>query len=223
MKGVIMKKLQYIVLSLVVVCLVSGLAIANDDGTENSTPSYVISNVGPWTDDTGDDFLTTIFASDNQFAGNSFDVGALTPLTIVGFDVNLDTGLPDHTVDVWTREGTADGFELNAAGWTLLGSDVVVPAGMDLPTHVDVGGLYMDAGDTVGIIITTQGNTDFRYTNGGPNTYTNSDMQIVTYRGLAEGFPPSSVFTYRAWNGTVHYIWGTALERNTWGSIKTAF
>ena len=223
MKGVTMKKFHYLVLSLVLVCLVSGLAIANDDGTENSASSYVVTYEGPGTDDPGDAFLTTMFASDNQFAGNSFDVGALTPLTIVGFDINLDTGLADHTIDVWIREGTADGFEQVAAGWTLLGSDVVVPAGMDLPTHVNVGGLWMDTGDTVGIIITTHENTDFRYTSGGPFPYENSDMRILTLRGLAAGFPPASVFTYRAWNGTVHYIYGTALERETWASIKAAF
>ncbi len=223
LRGANMRKLRFFVLSLALVGLIWGFAVANDDGTERYSTRYAASYEGPGTDDTGDDFLTTLFASDNQFAGNSFDVGAYTPLTIVGFDINLDTGLPNHTIDVWTRDGTADGFEMVAAGWTLMGSDVVVPAGANLPTHVNVGGLYLDAGDTVGIIITTQENTDFRYTNGGPNIYTNSDMTIVTFRGLSGGFPPGSVFTYRTWNGTVHYVYGTALNRQTWGSIKATF
>lgn len=218
-----MRNLQYSILSLVLLCLVSGFAVANDDGTEYYSSSYEASYEGPGTDDTGDTFLTTLFAEDNGFAGNSFDVQAYTPLTIVGFDINLQIGDPNHTIDVWMREGTADGFEMVAAGWTLLGSDVVVPAGTDLPTHVNVGGLYMEAGDTVGFVITTQAYTGIRYTDGGPNTYTNSDMGIVTFRGLSDGFPSGSVYAYRAWNGTVHYDYGTAIEHETWGSIKATF
>ena len=218
-----MRRLQVCILSLALICLVTGFAVANDDGTTSSLSTHETSFESPGADSTGDAFLTTLFASNNQFAGNSFDVHANTPLTIVGFDINLDTGFSDHTIDVYYRDGTADGFELSAAGWTLLGSDVVVPAGMDVPTHVNVGGLSMDDGDTIGIIIITQRETDFRYTDGGPSIYINSDINILTFRGLAGGFPPSSAFTYRAWNGTVHYDYGTALVRDTWASIKTVF
>ena len=213
-----MKILSFAVLGLV--CLVSGLALATDDGTDCSLET----NPGAaGTDAYGDAWLTTLFAWNNGFAGNSFDVFASTAITIVGFDVNLAVGEPSHTIDVWMRDGTADGFELSASGWTLLGSDVVVPAGADLPTHVDVGGLFMDSGDTVGFIITTQENDDIMYTNGGPNDYSNADIAIRTFRGLSGGFPPGGAFTYRAWNGTVHYLYGTALVRDTWGTIKSTF
>ena len=208
---------------IVLVCLFSGLAIANDDGTTD-TIEGVPGHGGHGTDETGDAFLTTQFASDNQYAGASFDVAAYVPVTIVGFDINLDVGIANHNIDVYYRAaGTANGYEQNPAEWALLGSDVVVPAGMDLPTHVDVGGLFLDTGDTVGFIILTQEATDYRYTNGGPNTYNNADIEIVTFRGLASGWPPSSTFEYRSWNGTVHYVYGTALERTTWGSIKATF
>ncbi|MEN8208948.1 MAG: hypothetical protein ABFR50_06830 [Candidatus Fermentibacteria bacterium] len=208
---------------LVLMSLVSGIALASDSGAESTLLTFE----APSTDDTGDTFLTTIFASDNNFAGNSFDIMALTDLTIVGFDVNLATNLPNYTVDVWTREGTADGFETSAAGWTLLGSEVVVPNGVDVPTHVNVGGMGILAGDTLGVIITAQeavsGTGGFSYTNGGPNYYGNGDMDIMTYRGLSDGFPPGNTFEYRAWNGTVHYNYGVALANETWGNIKAAF
>ncbi len=215
-----MKKFQYLVLSLVFVCLVSGLAIADDDGTVYAASSHGVTIEGPGTDDTGDAFLTTLFARDNGYSGNSFDVHAATPLTIVGFDCNLDVGPTD--VSVYYKVGTADGFELIPGAWTLLGTDNVVGAGPDLPTHVDVGGLYVDTGDTYGIIITETASA-MEYTNGGPLSFENADMNIVTYRGLPTGWPPPSVFSYRAWNGTVHYIYGTALERETWATIKAAF
>lgn len=206
---------------LALVCLVSGFAIADDDGTISSENAFdCFPEYG--TDAYGDAYLTTIFARDNGFAGNSFDVSALTPLTIVGFDCNLEDPSTPCDIFVYYKVGTADGFELNSGAWTLLGTDNVVPAGSDLPTHVDVGGLYMGTGDTVGFcIVSSESNVE--YTNGGPNTYTNTDMSITTFRGLASGWPPSSVFTYRAWNGTVHYVFGTALDCNTWGSIKLTF
>jgi len=209
---------------LAILCLTSGIALASDSGASGSL-SAPYENSG--TDDTGDDFLSTLFANDNNYAGNSFDISGITPVTVVGFDVNLDVILANYTIDVWYREGTADGFEQNVTGWTLLGSEVVVPAGADNPTHVNVGGLMIGAGETYGMIITAQeavsGTGGFMYTNGGPNTYTNANMEIVTYRGLSEGFPPASVFTYRAWNGTVHYDYGVSLESSTWGEIKATF
>lgn len=203
-------------------CLFSGLAIANDDGTTDTVEG--VPGHGGGADATGDAFLTTLFDANNGFTGNSFDIHAYEPVTIVGFDINMEIDLPTHDIDVYYRAaGTADGYEQTPSEWVLLGTDEVAPAGMNLPTHVDVGGLFMNTGDIMGFIIVTQEYTGLEYTNGGPNYYTNSEIGITTYRGLASGWPPSSVFAYRAWNGTVHYIYGTALERNTWGSIKSTF
>jgi hypothetical protein len=216
--GGIMKILFLTVLALV--CLVSGLAIADDDGTTGPVNAYERSHGDYGTDAYGDAFLTTQFARDNGFSGNSFDVYALTPLTIVGFDCNLDAGPTD--VYVYYKMGTADGFEQSTGDWTLLGSESVVGAGPDLPTHVDVGGLYIDTGDTYGIIITETASA-MEYTNGGPLQFSNADMRIETFRGLSTGWPPPNVFSYRSWNGTVHYVYGTALDHDTWGAIKATF
>lgn len=205
---------------LALACLVSGFAIADDDGTAGHVNDLVPVHWDFGTDAYGDAYLTTQFASNNGFSGNSFDVYAITPLTIVGFDCNLAVGPTD--VYVYYKLGTADGFEQNAGAWTLMGTESVVGAGVDLPTHVDVGGLYVDAGDTYGIIITETA-SHMEYTNDGPYYYSNADMRIETFRGLSTGWPPPTVFTFRAWNGTVHYLWGTALVRDTWGSIKSTF
>ena len=204
-------------------CLLAGSAFAvTDSGVPNGTPG-----TGHGVDGTGDAGLTTQFASDNNFAGNSFDVGAYQQMTIAGFDINLAQNVTEYTIDVYYREGTAYGYETTADGWTLLGSEVVTPNGVDVPTHVDIGGLTLDAGDTVGFIITAQeafsGNGGFSYTNGGPNTYSDSYIEITTYCGLPDGFPPASTFEYRSWNGTVYYWIGSALERASWASIKVGF
>ena len=205
-----------------IVCLISGVAFA---GTDSGAAGFPPAGRLPLTDDTGDSELTTLFAQNNNFAGNSFDIIADTSLTVVGWDCNLGPDAPSYTIHVYWRVGTANGFELSTAGWNELGSEVVVGAGVDVPTHINIGPLEVPAGTTYGIIILGEecvsGVGGFYYTNGGPNTYTNDDLTIITYRGLAAGWPPASAFTYRAWNGTVHYNWGvTPLARDTWASIK---
>ena len=49
-------------------------------------------------------------------------------------------------------------------------------------------------------------------------------MSITTYNGLGNGWPPSSVFQGRIWNGTVHYDYGvTPVHEASWGSLKIEF
>ena len=175
-------------------------------------------------DATGDSSLTTLFAQNNNFAGNSFDIDAAIDLTIVGWEGNYGPDSPSYTVHVYWREGTASGFEGSPDGWTELGNVVVVGAGVDLQTHIDVGGLVMAAGTLYGFIITADeavpGVGGCYYTNGA-NTFSNDHLAITTYMGMGP-WPGGSLFPSRQWNGTVHYdINFPALERTTWGNIKS--
>ena len=217
-----MRKLPLVALLLALFCIVPGIAIATDSGA--TFPPGPGNPPGPDTPGS----LTTLFASNNNYAGNSFDITPTTDLTVTGWDVNLATSPNPYTVQVWWREGTANGFEQVGAGWTMLGQAIVNGAGVDLPTHVDVGGLAIAAGQTRGIIITALeavgGVGGFNYTDGGPNNYSNAEMTVRTYRGLSEGFPPASVFAFRIWNGTVYYDFGgTPTEEKSWGAIKIGY
>jgi len=213
-----MRRLLPIVLTLAFTCVGAGPVLAADDGFEHG-----LSAGGEVTTrEIGDGSLTTLFASNNGFAGNSFDLTAAVNLSVVGWDMNLDTGT--WNVEIYYRMGTANGYEQNPGAWTLLGTELVVGAGVDLPTHVDIGGLTLAAGDLVGIVTRVQEYSAFNYTNGGPNNYSNNDLTITSYAGLGDGWPPGSVFAGRIWNGTVHYDYGvTPVESATWGSIKALF
>jgi hypothetical protein len=213
------------VFTLALACLGPGAALAATDGGAVYDPTPLGGGLPP---DTGDGSLTTLFAQNNNFAGNSFDITAHTELTVVGWDINLDSVGAQRTIQVWTRAGTADGFEQVAAGWVRLGSDIVVGAGIDLPTHVDVGGLTMNSGELRGVIVTCLecvfNTAGFHYTNGGPNDYSNADMTVRTYRGLSEGVPAAQVFFPRIWNGTVHYDYAPVpTDERSWGSIKVGY
>lgn len=150
--------------------------------------------------------LTTLFASDNQFAGNTFDVVATTAMTITGFDVNLVTG-SSTTIAIYWRPGTSVGFQDSSAGWTLLGTDTVTPGGQDVPTFVNIGGLALTPGNTYGFYVDLQSypSTSMRYTNGGPNTYSNADLSITTQFGKGDPAFTGGSFFPRQWNGTIYY------------------
>lgn len=219
-----MRKLLFSAFILGIACLVSGFALAVTDSGAEILPTG--SNQSG-ADSTGEGELTTLFVSNNNYAGNSFDIEATCDLTIVGFDVNLDTSVPWWTVNVWIREGTASGFEQNPAGWTLLGTDTVQGEGVDNPTHINVGGLEITAGEVVGTIIQAEeavsGVGGFCYTNGSSTVYSNTDMSITTYCGLSAEWPPEDIFPERMWNGTVYYDYGTSIAGKTWGCIKAEF
>ncbi len=167
--------------------------------------------------------LTTLFASDNQFRGNTFDIVSTSLINITGWDVNMTNAGAVESVSIYYKLGTAVGFENNMAAWTLLGTDNnVVSAGQDQPSFVDVGGLTLDPGQVYGIYVDmasytrsgddgdgtddggNRGATSLRYTNGGPNIFSNADLSITTNSG--QGRPPfTSIFFPRQWNGTIYY------------------
>ncbi|PKP23930.1 MAG: hypothetical protein CVU03_14140, partial [Bacteroidetes bacterium HGW-Bacteroidetes-2] len=154
--------------------------------------------------------ITTFFTGGNSFAGNMFDVTAsgADDLLIDGFDVNVTAG--SGTISVYTRPGSYVGFEGSAAGWTLMGSEVVTGAGSNLPTPVNVGGLTIPAGQTYGFYVTVSDypSLTMNYTNGD-NVFSDANITIAT--GVGKGDPDftGSTFASRSWNGTIYYCSGT--------------
>ncbi len=155
------------------------------------------------------DDITTLFAQNNQFAGNMFDVTAgAEDILIEGFDINITAG--PATISVYSRPGTYVGFEGNSAGWTLMGTDVVNGVGTDSPTNVNIGGLTIPAGQTYGMYVTVSDypSVSMNYTNGN-NVF--SDGNITLTLGVGKGNPDfaGGTFLSRSWNGTIYYCYGT--------------
>ena len=164
--------------------------------------------------------LTTLFASNNGFAGNMFDITPTNDLTITAMDINIQgaAGLA-VTMDIWYCAGTVVGNEQNAAAWTLLGSYAGTSAGLNLPTFMDMAGNGMTflGGTSYGIymdVTSYQFGTTVGYTNGptGGTDYSNADLLLHTWHGTQNtnlvGPFVNSFFTVREWNGTVHYDTG---------------
>lgn len=148
--------------------------------------------------------LTTLYANNNGFHGNMFDIVALTNVTISSFDANLAPG--GHQMEIYYRPGTWVGFDLSSAGWTLAGTAAVNSAAADQPTPVPIAvNVSIPAGQRYAFYVTT-GGTSMEYTDGtavGNVAAQNADLQVL--EGNGNQYPFMSGFTPRIWNGTVHY------------------
>ena len=85
----------------------------------------------------------------------------------------------------------------------------MVSAGSNNPSRVNVGGLLLTPGQTYGIYVDLESFTPtfMLYTNGGPATFANSDLTLITNTG--QGSPAFTIFQSffpRQWNGTVRYL-----------------
>jgi hypothetical protein len=127
---------------------------------------------------------------------------------------------------VYTRAGTWNGFELNPAAWTLVGSATAVahaiaPALDPLPIPVSV---TIPAGATQGFYITGDSATTVAYTSGvaqlGAVIGSDAFLQVTAGPGVAYPFATAYGLPTdgRLWNGRVHYCpagSGTVLASNT--------
>ena len=152
--------------------------------------------------------LTTTYATNNSFAGNTFDLTPSSDMTVDSFDVHL-SGSAETVIAIYWRSGTSQGFESSSNGWTLLGTDTVISQGQGNPTHVSIGGLSMTAGQTYGIYVDVQSypSSSMLYTNG-VMPYSNADLTITPFFGKGNPAFLGSTFSPRTWNGTVYYSMG---------------
>jgi len=172
--------------------------------------------------------LTTVFTSDNSFAGNTFDILVIgsNPVTLNGFDVNLEATGTTETITLYTRIGTSVGHENTVADWTLAGVDSAVASmGTDNPSHVNIGNIVLQPGVTYGFYIdytSFDQNTRIalNYTNGGPSVFADANLQITSNTG--QGAPAfSGSFFPRIVNTTFYYDIGSALPTMNIPTIGT--
>jgi hypothetical protein len=85
--------------------------------------------------------ITTQFAANNGYAGNTWDITALTTLTeVTAFDVNWSSAGESLNMEFYYCVGTAFGNETNPGAWTNYASGTCVAAGLDNPSFCDIAG-----------------------------------------------------------------------------------
>ena len=151
--------------------------------------------------------LTTTFVAGASHNGAMFDIVAVTPIVITGFDVHM-TGTATIEVYSVTAGTTYFGQETNPAAWTLLGTAPnVVGAGVGLPTAVPIAlNVPINPGNQQGFYVTTTAGS-LAYgigTTRGAVFAQNSDIQYL--EGAGKGYPFGQTVAPRVWNGRIHYI-----------------
>jgi hypothetical protein len=146
-------------------------------------------------------FTTT--AAGNGSSGNMFDVVPSTNITWNGVDMSISsTGTV--AVEIWYRTGTFVGFENSNTGWTNLLTTTVTSPGTGTLVNVSGFSANLNAGQTYGLYVTTNGGS-VNYTNGTGlgNTYV-SNSNLVVKEGKGGGYF-SVTNSPRVFNGRLYY------------------
>ena len=153
--------------------------------------------------------LTSTYYTNNGHHGAMFDITASQTITITGFDYQQRgaAGGRSDDIEVWYwPTGSYVGHENSPVGWVLMGAETVAGVGDGAATHVDIGGLTINAGQTRGIYFTVNAAViqSLAYKNTtGAVTYSNGEIELEL--GVGKEFPWASTFNDRQWNGTVCY------------------
>ncbi|KAF5043295.1 hypothetical protein DSECCO2_503700 [anaerobic digester metagenome] len=145
--------------------------------------------------------MTSLFARNNQYNGNMFDLQVKNDFVIDSIDVNI---VADGWVKLYMRQGTCVGNNTSNAGWNLIDSVQVVAAGSDMPTRVPLSNkVLLRAGNLYGVYVCSFGSMEYTNIIAGTNdVYTDSNMVLTGYYGGTNTFSCSSS---RIWNGTIYY------------------
>ena len=155
--------------------------------------------------------LTTGFASQGGWDGQMFNIKALTPITITGFDINLFAG--SHDIEVYYTAGGFLNHELDSSVWTLAGSATQVMSngsGTATPLPITLA-INIAANTTYGIYITTTDTDGFGIEYSGGTSIGNiiaADDNITVQEGVGIGYPFNNVVSGgapRIWHGNVYY------------------
>lgn len=154
--------------------------------------------------------IVTAYNSNNQFAGNMWDIKNVSsgPITITSIATNIIGTVGGICQgSLYYTPNTYVGNETNPAAWTLMATGNGTCAGLNLPTlFPTIGGLVIQPGQSFGLFFYLDSYPTYtlRYTNGS-TTYNNGDLQLTL--GVGKGNPvfTGATFLTRIWNGTINY------------------
>lgn len=153
--------------------------------------------------------LETTYDGGNGFYGVMFDIVALNDVTIDSFSIHVADVIIDETIDIYYKDGTFVGSELDLNAWTLLTTVTnVTSSGNNVPTALNLN-LDQD------ILSGTTGAFYFFMTSGGIFQYTNSsdavstvfveDSNIQLLVGSGGQIDTQTIIPSRVFNGTIFY------------------
>lgn len=157
--------------------------------------------------------LATSYTSNNGSRGAMFNITATNTVTIHCFDANLYGGTT-ATYEIYYKSGSYVGAETNAAAWTMAGSvSSLYSSANNVPTSIPISiNVVIPAGQTYGFYVTNTASGGLNYTSSATTNVTlASDANVTVTGGVGKSYPFGSTYSYRLFNGTVHYSVGNVL------------
>lgn len=157
--------------------------------------------------------LATSYTSNNGSRGAMFNITATNTVTIHCFDANLYGGTTAR-YEIYYKAGTYVGSETNAAAWTMAGGvNSLYVSANNVPTAIPITiDVVIPAGQTYGFYVTNTASGGLNYISSAVTNVTlASDANMTVTGGVGKAYPFSSTYSYRLFNGTVHYSVGNVL------------
>lgn len=147
-------------------------------------------------------FTNDIF--DRDWNGFMFDLIADADIILDSLEFKVDTfGL--QLVDIYTREGSHIGYELDPSAWSHAGSFPMDVKGPTEWSALDLGGIAMEVGDSLALYIELQNPANTMFYLAVPDPITRSTDELTLYSGTGISHNFSETYFPRDWNGSVYY------------------
>ena len=154
----------------------------------------------------------SMFTTDNyttSYNGIMFNLIADTDMIVDSMAlIIVNTG--QQSVNIYTRNGSFDGYQSNSTAWTYFTSTTASVTNNTGFSIIAIPSLQLIAGDTVGVYLElSSSSSSLRYKSGlsSPVVRSNGQLNIMTGSGVAHNF--GTYYNYRDWNGKVFYHYGS--------------
>ena len=163
----------------------SPIELTTDGSTMLSTARSLVENQ-----------LITSLTSDQSTYGHMFDTKAKSPIIIRGIDINT-ADQSNEFIQVWTKEGSYDGFENQSNQWKLISSKDIATAGPDKPTSISFNPITVAAGERRAFYVScADNNLCLRYNTNGQTSARYQDEYAILF---GDGITKQTA----GWNGAV--------------------
>eukprot|EP00591_Stephanopyxis_turris_P009218 CAMPEP_0195511260 /NCGR_PEP_ID=MMETSP0794_2-20130614/3641_1 /TAXON_ID=515487 /ORGANISM="Stephanopyxis turris, Strain CCMP 815" /LENGTH=331 /DNA_ID=CAMNT_0040638825 /DNA_START=185 /DNA_END=1177 /DNA_ORIENTATION=- len=161
--------------------------------------------------------LATVFHGDARGYGCLFDLLAIEDITVVSIDIHLALSTPDIPIQVYTKPGNYQGYELESTAWTKIADTTVSGRGLTQPTPISsnnfIQSITIKSGSKQAFYITLLESKDMMYSEAlgykrGDIFIQNTHLKILVGAGAGgEPFSGSGgIFEPRGWNGVIRYV-----------------
>ncbi|MBL8901380.1 MAG: PKD domain-containing protein [Planctomycetes bacterium] len=145
-----------------------------------------------------------------------FDLNVTSAVRIVGFDCNASTANANVSMEVYVKSGSYVGSQTVPGAWTLRGAGgPVTSAALNQPTSFTLASPVILTPGTYGVGVRVIGSGQrYNGTGAGVQVTTPRAEMTLTSGAAVSGLFTGSVFSFRNFNGCIHYTPGVGLFPN---------